>query len=402
MPATPGLPTNPTTPVFRSCATATAVVTALVVAGMLTPGCASRPAVSPTPDSKYVVIPETYESFRSPADNIDSLAVWAPGGWVLATAKSTDSVLVLRSADGSEVKRMAGSGTGGGQLRRPNGIAVVDDLLLVVERDNHRVQVIRLPGLEPLGLVGENVLRFPYGITAFASEPGRYELFVTDSYLQPDGSVPPDDQLGGRVKHFRVELTGDGLRASLVHTFGATTGPGILHIVESIAVDPSCNRLLIADEAAGHHDIKVYTMDGAFTGLLLGSGVFQAEPEGIALLARGTGGYWITTDQQKTRTVFHLLDRRTLAFVGAFTGRVVANTDGIVVASAAVEGFPEGALFAVHNDASVAAFSWPAIATALALPSGPSVSAEGRGDAPGNPNPTRRVRPASGQATATK
>lgn len=401
MPATASLPTNPTTPTFLWRAPATMVLTALVVAGMLTPGCASRPAVSPAGDSRYVVIPETYESFRSPADNIDSLAVWAPGGWVLATAKSTDSVLVLRSTDGSEVKRMAGSGTGDGQLRRPNGIAVVDDLLLVVERDNHRVQVIRLPGLEPLGLVGENVLRFPYGIAAFASEPGRYELFVTDSYLQPDGSVPPDDQLGGRVKHFRVELAGGGLRGSLVHSFGATSGPGVLHIVESIAADPSCNRLLIADEAAGHHDIKVYTLDGAFTGSLLGRGVFQAEPEGIALLARGTGGYWITTDQQKARTVFHLLDRRTLAFVGAFSGRVVANTDGIVVASAAVEGFPEGALFAVHDDASVAAFSWPSIAAALALPSGPPVRAVGEGKAAGILDPTRLVQPASGQATAT-
>jgi 3-phytase len=315
-----------------------------------------------------VVVPETYESPRLNGDNVDSLAVWAPGGWLLATAKASDSVVVLDVASGAVVRRLGGSGSGPGQFRRPNGIAVVGDLLVVVERDNRRVQVLALPELTTLGFVGADVLRFPYGVAAFAASAGRYELYVTDSYQRPDDTVPPEAELGERVKHFRVEREGATLRSTLVESFGATSGAGVLHVVESIAADPPADRLLIADEADGHHDIKVYSLAGDFTGQVLGHGLFRAEPEGIALIGCGDGGYWVTTDQQKERTVFYLLDRTTFAVRGSFNGNVVANTDGIVTATGPVKGFPAGAVFAVHLDVSVAAFAWPAIAEKLGLP----------------------------------
>lgn len=313
------------------------------------------------------VVAEAYESAHLNGDNVDSLAVWGSGGWLLATAKSSDSVLVLDVATGALIRRVGTAGAGPGQFKRPNGITVVDDLLVVVERDNRRVQVISLPDLTTVGLVGEGVLRFPYGVTAFASGAGRYELYVTDSYQGPEGEVPPDAELGERVRHFRVERDGAGLRSTLVQSFGDTAGEGALHVVESIAADPLTERLLVADEAAGYHDIKVYSLGGRFTGEVLGRGLFQAEPEGIALVACGDGGFWVTTDQQKARTIFYLLDRTTFTLRGSFTGRVVANTDGIVTAAGAVRGFPAGALFAVHDDISVAAFAWPAIAEMLGL-----------------------------------
>ena len=323
---------------------------------------------SPAAAPGQVVIPEAYESARLNGDNVDSLAVWAAGGWLLATAKASDSVVVLDVASGAVVRRLGGSGSGPGQFRRPNGIAVVDDLLVVVERDNRRVQVLALPELKTLGFVGADVLRFPYGVAAFASGAGRYEIYVTDSYLRPDDTVPPEAELGERVKHFHLEREGATLRSTLVKSFGATSGAGALHVVESIAADPAAGRLLVADEADGRHDIKVYSLGGEFTGEVLGHGVFQADPEGIALVECGDGGFWVTTDQQKERTVFFLLDRKTFEMRGAFNGNVVANTDGIVTATGPVSGFPAGAVFAVHDDVSIAAFAWPAIAEKLGLP----------------------------------
>ena len=327
--------------------------------------------VTPTPEAaapRQAVVPEAYESPRLNGDNVDSLAVWAPGGWLLATAKASDSVVVLEVASGAVVRRLGGSGSGPGQFSRPNGVAVVDDLLVVVERDNRRVQVISLPDLTTVAIVGAGVLRFPYGVAAYASGAGRYELYVTDSYQQPDESVPPEAELGERVKHFRLEREGATLRSTLVRSFGATSGAGVLHVVESIAADPAAGRLLVADEADGRHDIKVYSLDGEFTGQVFGHGLFQADPEGIALVECGDGGFWVTTDQQKERTVFYLLDRTTFAVRGSFNGNVVANTDGIVTATGPVKGFPAGAVFAVHDDVSVAAFAWPAIAEKLGLP----------------------------------
>lgn len=362
-----GSPISPD--VCRTRRTAPAAAGLAVLVGTALAGGCARQATRPAAAApRITVVAEAFESARFSADNIDSLAVWAPGGWLLATAKSTNAVLVFDASDGRLLQRIPAGTQGTGQFRRPNGIAVVDDLLLVVERDRHRVQVIKLPDLTTLGHIGEGALRFPYGIAAFASASGRYEVFVTDSYQLPDSTVPPDAQLGERVRHFRLDPVNGELGASLVRSFGATSGAGVLHVVESIAADPINNRLLIADEVAGVHDIKVYDLDGHFTGVSLGRGVFQAEPEGISLFERGKDGYWVATDQQKNRTVFYLFDRTTLKPLGSFAGHIVANTDGIVVASTALAGFPGGVLFAVHNDVSVAAFSWPAIAAALALP----------------------------------
>lgn len=340
----------------------------LAAAALLAAACTVGVPSSPAPAQQPVVVAETFRSPDFAGDNIDSLAVWAPRGWLLATAKSTDSVLVLRAGDGVLLNRIAGRGEGLGQLQRPNGVAVVDDLLLVVERDNRRVQVFSLPELRPLGFVGQDVLRYPYGIAAYASDEGRYEVYVTDSSQRSGQSAPSPEELGERVRHFRIEMAGDTLLAQLVRSFGETSGEGMLHIVESIAVDPAHNRLLLADEDAGQRDIKVYDLDGRFTGERLGRGLFAAEPEGIALVPVGSDGFWITTDQQKTLTVFHLFDRRSLAFVGSFTGRRVANTDGIVTATGPIEGFAGGVLYAVDDDQAIAAFSWPAIARALRLP----------------------------------
>src|SRR3546814_3545447 len=80
----------------------------------------------------------------TPDDNIDSPAAWAaPDGRVLviATAKATDRLVVYDGATGETLRHVGRSGAGEGEFDRPNGVAVVDELLFVVERDNRRVQV---------------------------------------------------------------------------------------------------------------------------------------------------------------------------------------------------------------------------------------------------------------------
>lgn len=300
-------------------------------------------------------VPELYESPRMPHENIDSLAYWEGGEWIVATAKSTHRLLVLAASDGHVLRTVGEEGDGPGQFRRPNGVAVVGDVLLVTERDNRRVQVLHLPDFASLGFVGAGILRSPYGITAFAT-PAGIEVYVTDSYLASDGTVPPPEALGERVRHFRLAVREGAVASELVRSFGDTAGGGVLQVVESIAADPEQNRLLIADEAETARNIKVYDLAGHFTGLVLGQGAFAAEPEGLALVRHGVGGFWIATDQRKERTHFLLFDRVSLKFLGSFTGTVVANTDGVAVVTGHIAGWPVGGLVAVNSDASVAAF----------------------------------------------
>jgi 3-phytase len=306
------------------------------------------------------------ESWVSPdrgADNIDSLAFWPEREWLLATAKVTDLLVVHDAATGAFLRSVGGSGTAPGRFDRPNGVAIAFDLAFVAERDNRRVQVLRLPGMEPVGSFGEGELRRPYGL-AVAGGPVSFRVWVTDNYETPSGLPPPDRELGARVRTYAVEVDGGALRARPLRAFGDVGGT---RVVESIAVDVARGRVLIADESESSRSIKVYDLDGTFTGKVVGSGLFAAEPEGIQLRPCGDGGFWVTTDQRQRRTHFHVFSRGPLEHLGTFTGEVVANTDGIAIAATPLAGFPEGALFAVDDDARVAAFSWSAIRETLAL-----------------------------------
>lgn len=336
-------------------------------------GCAVEGQGSAARNSDFpaaAVVAEAFETGRDTILNIDSPAVWhGPNGehWILSTAKS-GNVIRIDDANTGEFIRDAGRlGSGLGELSRPNGIAVLDDIAWIVERDNRRVQLFALPEFRSLGAFGDDRLVLPYGLTVFG-ENGKYELYVTDNYELENGDVPPDSMLGRRVHHFRVAIDGGSARAEHMRAFGETSGPGVLRKVESIMADPANERLLIAEELEGESTIKVYDLAGNYTGNTFDIAFFPNEAEGIALYACGPNyGYWIATDQGKNSNTFHVFDRVSFEHRGSFRGRVVMNTDGIVLTQHAMPNFPAGAFYAVHDDQSVVAFSWAEIANALGL-----------------------------------
>ena len=114
------------------------------------------------------------------------------------------------------------------------------DLLFVVERDNHRVQVLPLPGFAPVGSFGDGELRSPYGLWLTEAAPGELEVYVTDSFM--DGArfdvVPPLAQLGPA----RAPLPRAAARttarcacfdAHYLGAFGDTSEAAALRMVES-------------------------------------------------------------------------------------------------------------------------------------------------------------------------
>ncbi len=338
-----------------------------------------RPQVARMADAREIpVIDEAFVSALTPEDNIDSPAAWAApdgGVWLIATAKATDMLVVYDGASGRTLRTVGRNGTALGDFDRPNGVVAIDDLLFVVERDNRRVQVLALPDFAPLGAFGRDELAKPYGAWVRRTGEGVYEVYVTDAYMagedaQGEDILPPLPELDRRVKRYTATRDGTRMTAAFQGAFGDTSPEGALRVVESIWGDARNDRLLIAEEDEGYaNELKVYDLAGRYAGRTIGRDVFQAQSEGIML--RGCadgGGWWITTEQGKGRTVFHLFDRRTLQHTGAVTGRRVANTDGIWLHEAPSARFPEGVLYAVHDDQGVVAFDWRDIAGALALP----------------------------------
>lgn len=323
------------------------------------------------PGVNLPVVEVVYETTRDTADNVDSPAVWhGPAGehWLLVTAKEGDVIQVIDARNGESLHRVGGSGTEPGRLERPNGIAVVDDLMVVVERDNARVQVFELPSFSPLGTFGEAELRLPYGVAIRRDGPGSYTAWITDAWEIEEDVVPPDSLLGDRVREYAFAIDEGKLVSRQVSAFGATTGPGVLHVVESLAVDVAGERLLIAEEEEGDSKIMVYGMDGEFTGLIIPAQYFPYQAEGIVLYECGTmDGYWIATDQGEEVNTFHVFDRGSLSHLGSFRLAGVLNTDGIALTQQGFDGFPQGAFFALHDDGNLAAARWGDIADAVGL-----------------------------------
>ena len=336
-------------------------------AALLLGQCLGGPRSSQAPREAAVTVAESFLTERRETDNVDSPAVWhGPGGihWLLSTAKSTDQLLVHDAADGSLIRRVGEPGTGAGQFRRPNGVAVIGDFAVVVERDNHRLQALSLPEFEPVALIGAEVLRRPYGIAAAPAE-GGWDLWVTDNY-EPTAASAPAAEMGERLRRFRLQVSETGLTGRHAGSFGDTTEAGCLRKVETVAVDPVHGRMLVAEEA--ERVLKVYDLEGRFTGELAGAGLFRYEPEGVALLECGEGGgYWLATDQDEADNRFLVLDRENLAGRGAFSGAVTANTDGVALTGRGFGPFSRGAFYAVHDDGNVAAFDLAEIVRALEL-----------------------------------
>lgn len=326
-------------------------------------------------------IPEIEEAFISaltPEHNIDSLAAWtAPDGslWVIATAKATDVLVVYDGATGKTLRTVGKKGDALGQFDRPNGVAVIDNVLFVVERDNRRVQMFALPDFTPLAAFGAEQLKKPYGLWVQNVGDGAYGVYVSDAYMAGEDAegediLPPLSALDERIKRYVVKPASHGVDARYIGSFGDTSPKGALRVVESLWGDAENNRLLIAEEDETYaNELKVYDLAGRWLGSTIGTDVFIAQSEGIMLRTCGDGrGWWITTEQGKGRTVFHLFDRHSFAHVGAVTGRAVANTDGIWLHQSGTARFPDGVLYAVHDDQGMVAFDWRDIAGALSLP----------------------------------
>lgn len=340
------------------------------------PGAANTEATAP----EAHVVPEAWESAITPAEELDSLATWStPDGglWLIASAKSTHRLAVYDGETGAQLRTVGEKGNAPGQFHRPNGVAVFGDRLFVVERDNHRVQVLALPSFKPIGSFGEDILRSPYGLWLNETEPDELEAYVTDSFMYGKrfDVLPPFSELDQRVRRFRVQFDQAGrLRVHYTGAFGDTAPATALRIVESIAGDPAASRLMIADESRsddqGHRGstLQEYTFDGKPTGRSMPQGSFAAEAEGVALWScPGGDGYWVAVDQLAPHTTFHLFDRETLEPRGSFHGNTTSFTDGIALDATATRRFPGGALYAVDDDKAVTAFDLRDVVAALGL-----------------------------------
>jgi 3-phytase len=284
--------------------------------------------------------------------NIDSPAFWHGDdnrNWIIVTAKEGNCLVVYDAATGDSILEFGSAGSDPGQFLRPNGIFILNDYIYVVERDNHRVQMLTLPEFETVALIGSEHLKKPYGIYAYQDMESNVHLYITDNFE----NIGNNRDLKRRVHHY----SGRGSDWQLVNTFGDTSGTGKLNIVESILGDISHNRIYLAEEDTTQSAIKIYDFEGNFTGKIFGNEIFKNQVEGLALYScSDKEGFIIATDQSDHENRYHLFDRLTFDYIGSFTGPDTKNTDGIWLTQKSIPGFGSGVFYAIHDDQAVSAF----------------------------------------------
>lgn len=371
---------------------------ALLAFPILLSACATTPLPShvPEPDEQgkedalfsrhassipHVVVKEAWMSKTAAGENVDSPASWRGNDgklMVVVTAKATDQLVVYDGDTGERLRAVGRTGNAAGQLNRPNGIATIDDkYVFVVERDNHRVQMLALPDFEPLLVFAAEDLKKPYGLWVRGSGDG-YEVIVSDAYdlgedAEGNDIIPPLAELDHRFHRYRVKQDSGKWRATHAGHFGDTSKAGAIRVPESLFGDEAKDRLLIAEEdVATGTRLREYTLAGQYTGRDVGAANYRAQAEGIALMRCANGqGWWVASDQFDDRTVFHLFDRVSLQHAGSFVGEVTGLTDGVWLDERGDARFPQGVFYASHLDMAVAAFDWRDIARALDLPACP-------------------------------
>ena len=318
---------------------------------------------SAAPAQEPVRMPRVWSSSGTQYANTDSLAAArTPAGVRLfATSKDGHRVDVFDAATGKHTSAYGRQGAEPGQFNRPNGIVTVEfraaqgeparAAVLVVERDNRRIQALWADTLSFAGIFAAGELTKPYGC-AVSYRDGAALLYVTDTEVTPEQTV--------RV--YRLRQNGELISAELASTFGEKDGPGRIVLAESVVVDDRNQRVFLCDEDPGQKNVKVYDASGRFTGRVIGGGMVQGDPEGVVVLDSAAGGLFILTDQRPQLSLWHVFDRARLEPIGTFTGeRKIANTDGIAVFAGELPGFPRGGFFAVDDDADIHAFDLGAI-----------------------------------------
>ena len=302
---------------------------------ILTIGCSSKTDVITLKDPMFVT-----ESLTDAG--MDSIGFLMRKHVIIVTVKDKNELHVYNAMNG-ELKK---------SIKRenafPNGITTINDqFVLVTERDNKQVAVFN-SSMEFLGSFGNNELRSPYGITFYKQDNSSYKVLVTDSY---EYNNPRED----RILSWDFSIENESFNVSKASVLGNPT----LYQVESIQADKHYNKLLVAEEMEEHHKVMVLDlMTGEVLKEDLGDFNRGNDPEGIALVInKDHQGYWICTEQSKTDNRFHLYDRKTLENFATMYLDNVSYTDGIATAYMHGKWF----LYAVDNDARVAAFELPEI-----------------------------------------
>jgi DNA-binding beta-propeller fold protein YncE len=191
----------------------------------------------------------------------DAAFIGAHPDWLATTELNGHRIKISNIRTGALVCKFGEYGTGEGQFFCPSGVAVTSDssFVIVTDRLNHRVQVLRLvvgadgisAHLEFVRFLGslegsaEGQLKYPTAVALFQSNGGQQEtVLVTDNH---------------RVSQFALDGTFVGIFAG---TGGEASGDGELGYPQGITVLGSSGEVAVAD--SNNHRVQIFDSEGNY------------------------------------------------------------------------------------------------------------------------------------------
>lgn len=295
-------------------------------------GCASTPEWISTPGAtrsaatEFGALVRLAPTVLTPADRKAGLSaadIWASGGieWLIAAAPDANALRVFNASSGALLQTV--SPEGDAAFQRPHRVHVVDNLVLVAERDSGRVHLLQLPDFAPLLTFGDGddqPLSQAQSMLALRMADWGYHVYVTDNYA-PSSESGSEAELRRRVKQYALSKGALGWSARAIRAFGEPTGDGRLYRVDAIAGDVAERRLMIADiDTRDVRRVRAYGVNGRYSGRSMGGGVFRSHISGLALLTCGDSGngLWLATDSGGNGHYLHTFDRDTLDYRASF------------------------------------------------------------------------------------
>lgn len=233
--------------------------------------------------------------------NLDSITSW--NNLILVSSKNNHSILCFNKNTGKLVQTIGSKGFDHDKFNRPNGLKVINDYLFIVERDNKRCQIINMKTKEAISYFGFKNLKKPYGIDGLFYKD-QYIIFITDEKKEI-------------VFKFNIIIRDDEIKKISSDTFLELSGAKL----ESILLDETNNRILIADEKM--KKIRIFSLSGILIKNI--ENIFEGDPEGMVR----TDDSYIFTDQIKEGTYFHVFDIKNMEYKHTLYNDLVKNSDGI-------------------------------------------------------------------------
>ena len=258
--------------------------------------------------SKNEILPHKKISWKTlchSKTNINKLKWWynkySKEYWLFVLSNDSNKIFILNALSGKYIKSLGAYGDKVGEFDKPIDMVIYDDYLMVLEKDNHRVQVFSLPELIYIGFIGEIELSNPQCIESVKLKKNDKEfccLYIGDNL---------DNKPSRRKCYFRFIFEINKMGIYDIETLKIEPdNKGELGLIESIKFDSVNDNLFIVDKLA--KDIKIFNFENNYKETILKDG-FKGEPGDIDLVKDTNRGMLFVGDFSRLDNFFHIYSR---------------------------------------------------------------------------------------------